>query len=48
MTAQPGLQRIEMHILPNISRSKGNERMKFGQFMEYNKINTFPQKSCRK
>ena len=27
-----------MYILPNISRSKGNQTMKFGQLMEYNKI----------
>ena len=25
-----------MHILPNISRSKSNQAMKFGQFIEYN------------
>ena len=25
-----------MHTLPNISRSKGNEAMKFGQLLEYN------------
>ena len=25
-----------MHILPNISRSKGNQTMKFGQLIEYN------------
>ena len=35
-------------ILPNISLSKGKQPMKFGQVLEYNKKNTFPQKSCRK
>ena len=25
-----------IHILPNISRSKGNQTMKFGQLIEYN------------
>ena len=38
MTSQPGQQTIEMHILPNISRSKGNQAMKFGQVIEDNKI----------
>ena len=28
---------MALHILPNISRSKGNQ--KFGQVIEYNKIN---------
>ena len=37
-----------MHILPNASRSKSNQKMKFGQLIEYNKGNIFPQKSGRK
>ena len=37
-----------MHILPNISRSKCNQKMKFGQGIEYSQINIFLQKSCRK
>ena len=41
MTSQPGLQTIAIHILPNISQSKGNQTMKFGQFIEYKKINIF-------
>ena len=36
------------YILPNISQSKGNQAMKFGQLIEYNKGNIFLQKSCRK
>ena len=36
MTLQPGKQAIAINILPNISRSKGNRTMKFGQFIEYN------------
>ena len=39
MTSQPGQQTIIIHILPNISRSKGNKTMNFGQLVEYNKIN---------
>ena len=31
MTSQPGKQAILIHILPEISRSEGNQTMKFGQ-----------------
>ena len=48
MTSQPGLQTIAIHILPNISQSKGNQTMKFGQLIEYNKRNIFLQKLCGK
>ena len=48
MTSQPGLQTIAIHILPNISQSKGNQTMKFGQLMEYKKSNIFLQKLCKK
>ena len=41
MTSHLGLQTIAIHILPNISHSKGNQTMKFGQLIEYNKINIF-------
>ena len=44
MTSQPGLQIIVIHILPNISESKGYQAMKLGQLIEYNKRNIFPQK----
>ena len=44
MTSQAEKQRISMHILPNVSRNKGNQTMKFGQFLEYN-INIFLEKS---
>ena len=44
MTSQPGLQTIPIHILPNISQSKDNQRKKFGQLAEYNKRNIFLQK----
>ena len=43
MTLQPGLQIIAIHILLNISQSKGNQRMKFHQLIEYNKRNIFLQ-----
>ena len=48
MMSQPGKQTITMHILPNISESKSNQIMKFGQFIEYNKKNIFLLKLCRK
>ena len=48
MTSQPGLQTIATHILPNILQSKGNQTMKFGQLIEYNKRNIFLQKLCGK
>ena len=43
MTSQPDLQTIAIHILPNISQSKGNQTMKFGQLIECNKGNIFLQ-----
>ena len=48
MTSQPGLQAVAIHILLNISQSKGNQTMKFGQLIEYNKRNIFLQKLCGK
>ena len=34
MTSQPGLQAIAMHILHNISQTKGNQTMKFRQLID--------------
>ena len=48
MMLQHGSQTITIHILPNILRSKGNQTMKFGHLIKYNKRNFFLQKSCRK
>ena len=45
MTSQPGQQTILVHILPNISRSEGNQAMKFDQLIEYNMKNIFLKKS---
>ena len=45
MTSQPGKQTIALHILPNISRSKGNQAIKFGRLIEYNMRNIFVEKS---
>ena len=41
MTSQPGKQIITMHILPNDSRSKDNQAMKFGQLIKYSVRNIF-------
>ena len=41
MMPKPGKQAIAKHILPNISRSKSNQTMKFAQLIEYNMKNIF-------
>ena len=41
MTSQPGKQTNAIHMLPSISRSKGNQTMNFGQLMEYSMRNIF-------
>ena len=48
MTSQPGLQTILIHIWPNISQSKGNQAMKFGQLVEHHKWKRFLQTLCEK
>ena len=45
MMSQPGKQKIAIHILLNISRSKRNQTMKFGELIEYNMKNIFLEKS---
>ena len=41
MTSESGKQIITIHILSNISKSKGNQKMKFGQLKECNMWNLF-------
>ena len=48
MMSQPGKQTIAIHILPNISRSEGNQTIKFGQLIEYNMRNIFSEKIIHK
>ena len=48
MKSQPGKQTTIIHILPNISGSKGNQTMKFGQLIKYNTRNIFLEKSYTK
>ena len=47
MTSQTGQQIITINKLSNISRSKGNQAMKFNQLIEYNR-NIFLEKSYTK
>ena len=42
------LQTIAIHILPNISRHKRNQTMKFGQLIEYNMRHISDEKSYTK
>ena len=48
MMPQPGQQTIVIHILPNISKSKGNQTMKLCQLIECNMRNIFLEKSYKK
>ena len=41
MTSQSRQQIITIHIFSNISRSKDNQTMKFGQLIEYKMRNFF-------
>ena len=45
MTSQSEKQTITIHILPNISKSKDNQTMKFVQLIEYSTKNIFLEKS---
>ena len=45
MRPQPGKRTFAINILPNISRSKGNQTMKSGQLIECNMKNIFLEKS---
>ena len=46
--SQPGKKTITIHILRNISKSKSNQTMKFGQLIEYNMRNIILEKSYTK
>ena len=48
MTSQPGKQTISIHLLPNISRSKGNQTIKFVQLIKYNMRKIFLENSYTK
>ena len=46
-TSRTGQQIITIHILPSISRSTGNQAIKFCQLIKYGGRNIFLQKSCK-
>ena len=48
MTSQSGKKTIDINILPNILRSKGNQTMIFAQLIENNMKNIFLEKSYTK
>ena len=48
MKSDPDQQIIVIHILPDISRSKGNQTMKYGQLIDYDVRNIFLEKSYTK
>ena len=48
MMSQLGKKTISIHILPNISRTKGNQTIKFGQLRKCNTRNIFVEKSYAK
>ena len=47
MTSKHGEQTIVIKTLPNISKIKSSLTMKFGQLIEYNMKNIFPEKSYK-
>ena len=48
MMLEPGSQTSAIHILPNISQSKGNQTMRLVQLIEYNERNIFLQNLWKK
>ena len=44
--SQTEWQIITIYILPYVSKIEGNQKMKFGQLIEYNMTNIFLQKLC--
>ena len=48
MTSRPDYETIAIHILPNFSRNKGNQALKFGQLIQYNERKNFLEKSYKK
>ena len=47
MTAKPGQQTTAIHLLSNISQSKGNQTIKFAQLINITREIFFFQKSCK-
>ena len=47
-TSELRKQANAVHLFPKVSRSKGNQIMKFGQLIDCNMRNIFLEKSCAK
>ena len=45
MTPHTGQQIVTIHMLPDISQSKRNQTMRFGQLIKYDMRNIFLEKS---
>ena len=48
LTSQTKKQIIGIYVLPNMSRSKSNQTLKFGELIEHNRKTFFFEKSCTK
>ena len=48
MTSPTGKQISTIHVLPNVSRNKGNQTMSFGHLIEYNMKKYFSRKTIHK
>ena len=48
MTSQPRKKTITKNVLPDITKSKGNQTIKFGHLIEYNVKNILLLQSRRK
>ena len=48
MTPQTGQKTSAIHVLPNISRNKGNQALKFDRLIKYSVRNIFLRQPCRK
>ena len=47
VTSQTGKKTITINILPDVSKSKGNQTMRLSQLIEYYVRNIFEEKSFR-
>ena len=48
LTPKPGKKIIAIHIIPNISKSEVNQKMKFGQLKEYHMRSIYLENFYRK
>ena len=48
MTPETGQQIITIHILPNVPRTRDNQKIKYGRLVKYNMRNIFLEKSYTK